>query len=81
MAAVTITVLRLTKASLRETWLYAGKSENPELREEVNHVHQNFVFVHRSLTCSTKYVEPESDDHRKVLHVKMLQVQIISRKG
>ena len=31
MAAVTITVLRLIECSLRETWLYAGKSENPTL--------------------------------------------------
>ena len=31
MAAVTITVLRLIECSLRETWLYAGKSEYPTL--------------------------------------------------
>jgi hypothetical protein len=31
MAAVTITVLRLTKASLSQTWLYAGNSEYPTL--------------------------------------------------
>jgi hypothetical protein len=61
-------------------WLYAGTSENPELREEVNHVHQNFVLSRRSLTCSTNFVEPESDDHHEWLHVKMLQMQIISRK-
>ena len=31
MAAVTITVLRLTEASLSKTWLNAGKSEYPTL--------------------------------------------------